>query len=234
MTDRSRTPLRKGYLYVATSDRLQEWALPNDRLYLFKIGFAADGTRRLDYLNGRARDWPEQPRPCLNFTDWRFVAHWDFETRESAAAMEALIHEMFDKVFDRFDRTELVKNLRSSNGETEIFRLRLKTLPDAASKFGTFNINSAIWGQAIAVLEKSAIDIVEGRARRTAALLASLPGGDWNDDDFEEPEDDDRHHDVSQQYSDLVSQFYDDLDAEARASEEGWPYEDGGNDHRTT
>jgi len=230
MTDRSRSPLRKGYLYVATSDRLQEWALRNDRLYLFKIGFAAYGTRRLDYLNGRIKDRPYPPRPCLNFTDWRFVARWDFETRRSAATMEALIHEIFDEVFDRFDRTELVKNLRAGNGETEIFRLRLKAVPDAISRFGTFDINSAISEQAIAILEKSAIDIVEGRAERTAALLASLPGGNWNDDDFEESEDD-GHDPVSRQYSDLMTQFYDDIDADARASEEGWPYEDGGSNH---
>jgi hypothetical protein len=230
MTDRSQTPLKKGYLYVATSDRLQEWALRNDRLYLFKIGFAAHGTERLDYLNGKIQGRANPPRPCLNFTDWRFVARWEFETRQSAAAMEALIHEIFDEIFDRFDRNELIQNLRSGNGETEIFRLRLKTLPDAVSKLGTFNINAAIWRQAIAVLEKSAIDIVEGRARRSAALLASLPGGDWNDDDLEELEEDDRH-DTSQRYNDLVSQSYDDLDAEARASEEGWPYEDGDNDY---
>jgi len=230
MTDRSQTPLRKGYLYVATSDRLQEWALRNDRLYLFKIGFAAYGARRLRYLNGRVRDRPDPPRPCLNFTDWRFVARWDFETRQSAAAMESIIHEMFDEVFDRFDRTELVKNRRAGNGETEIFRLRLKTLPDAISTFGASGLNAMISEQAIAVLEKSAIDIVEGRAKRNAALLASLPGGNWDDDDFQGP-DDDENNDTSQQYNDLVTQFYEDLDAEARSSEEGWPYEDGGSDH---
>lgn len=230
MADWRQNPPRKGYLYVATSDRLQEWALRNDRLYIFKIGFASYGARRLDYLNGRIRDRPEPRYPCLDFTDWRFVARWHFETRNAAEDMEGAIHEMFDKIFDRFERTELVKDRPSSNGETEIFRLRRKMFPEAVGNFGMSGSDTVVSRQAIAILEETIVDIVEGRARRTATLLASLPGAGWGDDDFEEPEVEGRD-DRAEHYDELQTQLYDDLDAQARADEEGWPYQDGNDGH---
>ncbi|WBX82380.1 hypothetical protein [Sphingosinicella microcystinivorans] len=211
-----------GFVYVAMSDRLTEWALANDRLHLFKIGYSAGWSDRLAYLNGVA-PWPKRVRPCLNCTDWRFVGQWSFPALGTTKSTEKWLKKIFDRVFESFDRDELVKDFPAGNGETEIYRLRLRTLPRLPELFQTHGIKGPIADKALRVIETAVVEISRQRSERWAALLAEQPGGygdtwedDWPEEDFERDCDDD--------YRRLVEQLDEDLEAIARADEEGWPY----------
>jgi hypothetical protein len=203
------------YVYIAMSDDLQEWAFHHDRLHLLKIGYSVDPDYRLAYLNGQGLRDGKPVRPCLNVTDWRIIGKWPLPHYGSAKKTEKRLKDIFARVFEPFDRTEIVKGHRVVNGETEIYRLPLRHLPVLPGFFRIHGVEGHIVRQAVEIVEKA----VEEIQRQWAARLNALDP--WWEDPRERPA-----TPVEDRYGDIIERMQDDIDAEVRARDGGWPYGD--------
>lgn len=203
------------FVYIAMSDGLQEWAFHNDRLHLVKIGYSRDPQDRLAYLNGERLWDAKRVRPCLNFTDWRIIGRWPVPSRRSAWKTEERLKDVFAKVFERFDRTEIVRSYPVGNGETEIYRLPLRHLPVLPGLFRAHGVEGHIVSQAVTVVETA----VEEIGRQWANRLSRLDC----DNDPPEPT---SVCSSEATYRDTVEQMQEDMTAYMRARDDGWPYDD--------
>lgn len=190
------------FLYIAMSDRLQEWAFRNDRLHLVKIGYSRDPQDRLAYLNGKRLRGSKRVRPCLNFTDWRIIGQWPAPTRGSALETEGRLKDVFAKVFERFDRTEIVRGYPVENGETEIYRLPLRHLPVLPGLFRAHGVKGRNVRQAVTVVEAAVEEIGRQWAKRLSLLDC--------DNDPSEPT---SECSSEAAYRDIVEQMQEDMDA---------------------
>jgi len=204
------------YVYIAMSDDLQEWAFHHDRLHLLKIGYSIDPEDRLAYLNGRGLRGDEPVRPCLNFRDWRIIGKWPVPHYGSARKTEKRLKETFAQVFEPFDRTEIVKGYRTDNGETEIYRLPFRHLPVLPGFFRIHGVKDHVVSQAVVMIEKA----VEEIQRQWASRLRFLDP--WDEDLWEQPP----IPDIEDRYGDIIEQMQEDMEAEARTRDGGWPYGD--------
>lgn len=207
-------PFSGVYIYVAMSDDLQEWAFDHDRLHLLKIGYSKDPEDRLTYLNGQRLRGGKPVRPCLNIMDWRIVGKWPVPHYGSAKRTEKRLKDLFAKVFEPFDRLEIVNGYKAGNGETEIYRLPLKHLPVLPGFFHTHGVETHLVSQAVTIVEKA----VEEIQRQWAGRLRFLA---WGDDPWEQP-----LPAVEDRYGDIVEQMQEDMEAEARSRDGGWPHDD--------
>jgi hypothetical protein len=214
--DRDVQPLDGVYIYIAMSDDLQEWAFHHDRLHLLKIGYSVDPEYRLAYLNGRGLRGGEPVRPCLNFTDWRIIGKWPLPHYGSAKKTEMRLKDAFAQVFEPFDRNEIVPDYRVSNGETEIYRLPLRHLPVLPGFFHMHGLEGNIVSQAVVVVEKA----VEEIQRQWAGRLRFLDP--WDRDPREQPP----RSALKDRYGEIIEQMQEDIEAESRARDGGWPYDD--------
>lgn len=204
------------YVYIAMSDGLQEWAFHHDRLHLLKVGYSANPENRLVYLNGRDPRNGKPIRPCLNFTDWRIIGKWPLPHYDSAKKTEKRLKDLFAQVFEPFDRTEIVRGYRVRNGETEIYRVPLRHLPVLPGFFRKHGVDGHLVSQAVVIVEKA----VEEIQRQWVERL-------W----FLDPEDEDLWEQppspvIEDRYGEIIEQLREDIEAESRARDDGWPYGD--------
>lgn len=204
------------YIYIAMSDDLQEWAFHHDRLHLLKIGYSIDPEHRLAYLNGRGLRGGEPVRPCLNFTDWRIIGTWPLPHYGSAKKTEKRLKYAFTQVFEPFERTEIVENQPVGNGETEIYRLPLRHLPVLPGFFRIHGLEGHIVSQAVVIVEKAVEEIRRQWTRRLRHLDR------WDEDPWEQPP----LPVIENRYGEIIEQMQEDMEAEARARDGGWPYDD--------
>lgn len=207
-------PFRGVYVYIAVSDDLQEWAFRNGRLFLLKIGYSIDPERRVNYLNGKGMRVSGPVRPCLNFTDWRIAGKWPLPHYRSAERTEDRLKSLFARVFEQFDRTEIVKGRRADNGETEIYRLPLRHLPVLPGFFHAPGEKGLLVGQAVEITERA----VEVFQRQWVTRLR--PSDQWSEDARNRPTS------ATAALDDIIAQMWEDAEGEAKARESGWPYGD--------
>ena len=134
----------------------------------------------------------------------------------SARRTEKRLKDLFAKVFEPFDRMEIVHGDQAGNGETEIYRLPLKHLPVLSGFFQTHDVETHLVSQAVTIVENAVGEIQHQWSRRLRFL--DPPG----DDPWEQP-----LPAVEDRYADIIGQMREDMEAEARSRDDGWPYDDG-------
>lgn len=209
-------PLDGVYIYIAMSDDLQEWAFHHGRLHLLKIGYSYDPENRLTYLNGNGRRRGEPVRPCLNFTDWRIIGKWPLPHYGSAEKTEKRLKDVFARVFEAFDRNEIVRGYRIGNGETEIYRLPLRHLPVLPGFFRVHGVEGHIVSQAVEILEK-AVEEIQRQWTLRLRFLDPLDEDPWEPPPIPA---------IRDRYGEMIEEMREDMKAEARARDGGWPYDD--------
>lgn len=210
-------PFNGVYVYLAMSDDLQEWAFHHDRLHLLKIGYSIDPDERVAYLNGRGLRGGKRVQPCLDFTDWRIIGKWPLPHYGSAKKTEKRLKKVFAQVFESFDRTEIVEDCQVGNGETEIYRLPLRHLPVLPGFFRIHGVSEHLVSQAVVMVEKA----VEEIQRQWTGRLRFLDPWD-NEDSWEQPP----IPIIEDRYAGIIEQMQEDMEAETRARDDGWPYDD--------
>jgi len=155
-------------VYIATSARLQDWAVANGQGYLFKVGRSEMAPFRADTLNGRGwRTLRIDSQPCLGFDDWQLVPCIDFLHPPRARKVERQIIKRVRLIFEAFDPLPLIGERRPANGESEIFRIRSDQLDDAVAYAGTAVTNRFVAPSVQLIIAAAVAEI--GRYREATA-----------------------------------------------------------------